>query len=108
MRILCAEDHKGMREAYKEYLVKKGHEVHAFENGLKAYEYLTQNPVDLLLTDNRMPVMSGLELIKKTRELMNPKTQNIKVRKCELCNIQTSHFHHFYPLIITQQYNICR
>ncbi|WP_339204213.1 response regulator [Paenibacillus sp. FSL K6-3182] len=37
-------------------------------NGKKALEFLESNRVDLLLTDLAMPVMSGIELIKKVRK----------------------------------------
>lgn len=37
-------------------------------NGLEALEKLPEQPIDLLVTDLAMPVMSGLELIRKVRE----------------------------------------
>ncbi|MNI09842.1 HTH-type transcriptional regulator YesS [compost metagenome] len=37
-------------------------------NGEKALEFLKSNAVDLLLTDLAMPVMSGIELIKRVRK----------------------------------------
>lgn len=37
-------------------------------NGEKALEFLESNAVDLLLTDLAMPVMSGIELIKRVRK----------------------------------------
>lgn len=38
-----------------------------FENGLKALEYIRHNPVDVILTDVRMPVMDGLDMLEKMR-----------------------------------------
>lgn len=38
-------------------------------NGEKALEFLSENHVDLLITDLAMPVMSGIELIRTTRKL---------------------------------------
>lgn len=38
--------------------------VSSFSNGAAALNYMEQHPVDVLLTDIRMPVMDGLELIK--------------------------------------------
>ncbi|MBD2870870.1 response regulator transcription factor [Paenibacillus arenilitoris] len=38
-------------------------------NGEKALEFLQANPVDLLLTDLAMPVMSGIELMRSARRL---------------------------------------
>lgn len=34
-------------------------------NGQKAYEFIEQNEIDLLITDLAMPVMSGIELMRK-------------------------------------------
>lgn len=37
--------------------------VNSFENGKQAFAYLQSQPVDVLLTDIRMPVMDGLSLV---------------------------------------------
>nr|WP_295680893.1 response regulator [uncultured Lachnoclostridium sp.] len=37
-------------------------------NGNEAYEEFIHNPADILLTDIRMPVMDGLDLIQKLQE----------------------------------------
>lgn len=39
--------------------------VHTAINGLRALEYLEKNPVDLIFTDVKMPVMNGLDLAKE-------------------------------------------
>ena len=67
MRILYAEDHKTTREGATKLLEQLGHEVHAVKDGQKAFDYLKENQVDLLLTDNGMPRMTGLELIREAR-----------------------------------------
>ncbi|MFC7677642.1 response regulator [Paenibacillus sp. GCM10028914] len=38
------------------------------ENGRKAYEWLMENPVDIVITDIKMPIMNGIELISKVRQ----------------------------------------
>ena len=38
-----------------------------FENGLKALQYVRENAVDVILTDVRMPVMDGLEMLERMR-----------------------------------------
>ncbi|MEO2202943.1 response regulator [Paenibacillus pabuli] len=38
-------------------------------NGAKALDFLKNQPVDLMLTDLAMPVMSGIELMRATRQL---------------------------------------
>ena len=42
--------------------------VKTASNGGEAYEYLKENRVDLIISDISMPVMSGLDLLKKIRE----------------------------------------
>ena len=39
----------------------------AFENGLQALDYVRTHPVDVILTDVRMPVMDGLEMLERMR-----------------------------------------
>ncbi|GAB6989253.1 response regulator [Paenibacillus pini] len=39
------------------------------ENGKKAYEWLIENPVDIVITDIKMPIMNGIELICNVREI---------------------------------------
>lgn len=43
--------------------------VFSAPNGLKALEYAISNPIDILITDIRMPGMDGLELIQKVKEI---------------------------------------
>ena len=50
---------------------KAGFEVHTASNGEEAYEYLQSNSVDLIIADIKMPVMTGIELLKKIREDLN-------------------------------------
>lgn len=44
--------------------------VYSANNGMEAYEYMREYPVDVLITDIQMPVMDGMELIKKIAEEM--------------------------------------
>jgi len=43
--------------------------VISFSDSLKAFEFITNNEVDIIFTDYMMPDMNGLELIKKFREV---------------------------------------
>ena len=57
-----------MRLAIEQALSMLGYRVVAVENGQQALDHLQGGtPVDLLLTDLTMPVMSGEELIRATR-----------------------------------------
>ncbi len=37
-------------------------------NGISALEYMKENPVDLLITDIAMPIMSGMELLREAKK----------------------------------------
>ena len=62
-RILIAEDEAAIRSAVAEYLQSEGFDVVEVANGVEALEAARQTPVDLLLVDLAMPVMSGAELV---------------------------------------------
>ena len=44
-------------------------------NGKEAYEFFEKNPVDVILTDIKMPVMDGLELTRKVKAI----DKNVKI-----------------------------
>ena len=67
-RILVVDDDPDILETLRFFLEKEGHEVTAADSGPAALRALAQEPHDLLLTDLRMPGMSGAELIRLTLE----------------------------------------
>ncbi len=74
MKVLLVDDEPVITQGLK-ILVdweKEGFEIAGcVENGVEALKFLEKNPVDLILTDIRMPECNGLELLNqvKTREL---------------------------------------
>ncbi|HEY1615850.1 MAG TPA: response regulator [Rhizomicrobium sp.] len=68
-KILLAEDDESLRRFLASALVKAGHEVTDFGDGLEAYECLRTGPFDLLLTDIVMPGLDGIELAKRAAEM---------------------------------------
>jgi len=62
-RILLVDDEKPFRDSAQRLLAKKGYNVITAENGQRALDVLTQNPVDLILLDLKMPVMGGEEFL---------------------------------------------
>jgi two-component system cell cycle response regulator CpdR len=64
-RILVADDDNEVRRFNVEVLMDSGYEVDAAEDGAEAWEALQLNNYDLLITDNNMRKMSGVELLKK-------------------------------------------
>lgn len=67
--LLLAEDNKTTREIYRKVLETAGYQVIDAADGEEALELLTNQSVDLLLTDIYMPGMSGLELLERAREI---------------------------------------
>lgn len=68
MRILVVEDDPRLREAIVDTLMLKGHDVSEAPNGIEALAVLTNQEVDLVLSDINMPGMDGLELLDKVKQ----------------------------------------
>ncbi|MDH4320787.1 MAG: response regulator [Desulfobulbaceae bacterium] len=69
-KILAADDSKAIIFFYKGVATEMGIEMVTVPDGKDAFEYLQENTdIDLLITDMNMPVMDGVELTKKVREM---------------------------------------
>jgi len=66
--LLIADDEPNIRRVLQAIFVKDGYEVQVAENGVKALEWASANPVSLLITDLIMPDMNGVELIQKVKQ----------------------------------------
>ena len=66
--ILVVDDNPAMATALADILEVKGFVVHAAASGTEALETLRVEPVDILLTDVKMPGMNGLEFYQATRK----------------------------------------
>jgi putative nucleotidyltransferase with HDIG domain len=67
-RILVVDDEPVIREVLSDLLASEGYVVRTAENGAVALEELMRNPYNLVLTDLKMPVMGGEELLAKLAE----------------------------------------
>ena len=70
-RILVVDDEATQRELVSGYLKKHGYEVMVASDGERALELFRREPAELIVTDQRMPNFSGLELLKAARAI-NP------------------------------------
>ncbi|MGD0812220.1 MAG: response regulator [Verrucomicrobiota bacterium] len=67
-RILVVDDEPCVRKLNAQMLLDSGYHVDAVEDGAAAWDALQVNRYDLLVTDNNMPKVSGVELIMKLHE----------------------------------------
>ncbi|ELY3406604.1 response regulator [Vibrio parahaemolyticus] len=74
LRILLAEDNRVNALVAKGFCEKLGHTVDVAENGLVAVEKARDNDYDLILMDNHMPEMNGVEATRFIREKLRVKT----------------------------------
>jgi len=68
-RILVVDDERSMRELLAIVLRREGYEVLLAENGRAAIELLEREPVDLLISDIKMPDLSGVEVLRAAKKV---------------------------------------
>ncbi|MCB1114083.1 MAG: sigma-54-dependent Fis family transcriptional regulator [Chlamydiia bacterium] len=68
-KILVVDDEGLVRNFLSETLKRKNFEVSVAENGMKALDLLKKDAFDLVITDMRMPDLTGIDIIKKVKEL---------------------------------------
>ena len=71
--ILVVDDELAQRAVVSGFLEKQGFDVTLAESGEKALELFRQETFDLVLTDQKMPNMSGLDLLQAIQAI-NPET----------------------------------
>jgi two-component system response regulator PilR (NtrC family) len=68
-RILIVDDEQSIRELLAIVLRRDGYDVILAENGRTALNVLEQEPVDLLISDIKMPDMSGVEVLRAAKQI---------------------------------------
>jgi two-component system, NtrC family, response regulator PilR len=68
-RILVVDDERSMRELLAIVLRREGYEVLLAENGRTAIELLGREPVDLLISDIKMPDLSGVDVLRAAKQI---------------------------------------
>ncbi|HEV2695562.1 MAG TPA: response regulator [Verrucomicrobiae bacterium] len=66
-RILVVNDETDARQLNVDVLIEAGYEVDAAKDGASGWDALQLNGYDLVVTDNHMPRMTGIEMIAKMR-----------------------------------------
>jgi len=77
-RILIVDDEEDIRAVLDISLSDLGYEVYTAENGEEALRILSEINPPIVLTDIRMPVMDGIELLRRIKQV-NPETEVIMV-----------------------------
>ena len=73
--LLLVEDDNIIRNIYAQILSKHISKLYTAKDGSEGYDSYLENNPDLILTDIKMPIMNGLDMIKKIRE--NDKSMRI-------------------------------
>ena len=74
--ILIAEDDRHTLEGLTEILTEEGYKVTGVSNGQQAFDLAQKKNFDLLLTDMKMPKLTGMDLIPKIKHVC-PETKII-------------------------------
>jgi DNA-binding NtrC family response regulator len=67
-RVLVVDDEEGLRRVTQLKLQQAGYEASTAADGQSALDLLSRHPQDLVITDMKMPGMSGIELLRRIRE----------------------------------------
>ena len=85
-RLLWVDDEIELLKAHILYLEKKGYNVETVSNGYDALDRCAEETFDLILLDENMPGLSGLETLSRIKE-QTPGTPVVMVTKSEEENI---------------------
>lgn len=77
-RILIVDDEKVFSNYLEQILSRKGYQTDVANNGEDALAQCEKTPYDLVLTDIKMPKMTGLELLKALKQRASSETDGAK------------------------------
>lgn len=86
MKILLADDDPKVRLIVKLWLERNGHEVSLACDGAEALTMLEAEHFDGLITDVNMPLLAGIDLVKRTLQL--PEQPDIIVVLTSRCDLE--------------------
>jgi two-component system response regulator PilR (NtrC family) len=68
-RILVADDERSMRELLAIVLRREGYDVLLADNGREAIALIEKEPIDLLISDIKMPDVSGVDVLRAAKRV---------------------------------------
>jgi two-component system NtrC family response regulator len=69
--ILIVDDEDAQRSILKGYLEKKGYKIFSASSGTEGIKAVENNPIDIVLSDFKMPDKTGLEVLEEVKKI-NP------------------------------------
>ena len=92
------DDEKDVLNLFCEYLQNFGYQIISFDNPINALNYINNNisNCSLIITDYKMPQMSGIDFIKQIREKYSSNSNNIFKIKIMLISAFTKTDLNFY------------
>lgn len=85
-KILWVDDEMESLQSQKLFLENKGYEVFTLTNGYDALDYVKENIIDVVLLDETMPGITGLETLAKIKEI-NQQLPVVLITKNETENL---------------------
>jgi DNA-binding NtrC family response regulator len=76
--LLIVDDEVRILSALRRILRREGYAIHTADSGAEALRIFRAEPVDLVLSDHKMPGMNGIELFSEI-ESLRPKTPKILI-----------------------------
>jgi DNA-binding NtrC family response regulator len=67
-RVLVVDDEPSIRKVLQVHLEREGYAVETVDDGASAIAHLAESPVDLVISDLKMPRVGGLELLAHVRQ----------------------------------------
>ena len=67
-KILVVDDEEIVLKSCRKILEGGGHEVFTALSGQEAFDLMEKEPIDIVITDIKMPVMDGMEVLERVKE----------------------------------------
>lgn len=91
-RILLVDDSEVIRRGLGRILVIEGFSVDTAADGIEAQHLLNENDYDMVLTDIRMPVMTGIELYQQIEQICPKAANKVVFMSMDIPDPQTRRF----------------
>ena len=68
LSILIIDDEESQLQSLKSFLTRRDYEVYTASDGMKGFDIVSSNFIDVVLTDFRMPNWDGFTVLQKVKE----------------------------------------